>query len=120
MEEAGPLIEAFPGRFEKEYLRELIHELANPILTKPLDEIVASLGGAVYPAKDARMSPSDFQKFFPQWKTLIQFMDPKFSSSFWRRVTTSNNSHCLMEERDKNLSDSLSKSDYTPISMPFE
>ena len=56
-----------------------------------LDDIVRAVGGAVYPAKDARMSSSSFQSFFPQWKTFAQFVDPKFSSSFWRRVTCSAN-----------------------------
>jgi FAD/FMN-containing dehydrogenase len=52
-----------------------------------LDAIVASYGGAVYPAKDARMSPISFDRFFPQWKNFARYVDPKFSSSFWRRVT---------------------------------
>ena len=53
-----------------------------------LDEIVFHCGGSVYPAKDARMSSYHFQKFFPQWKDLLPLIDPKFSSSLWRRVTT--------------------------------
>jgi FAD/FMN-containing dehydrogenase len=52
-----------------------------------LDRIVADAGGAVYPAKDARMSAPSFQQFFPQWKSFAAQIDPKFSSSFWRRVT---------------------------------
>ena len=52
-----------------------------------LDEIVAQASGAVYPAKDARMSGESFQKFFPQWAELEKSRDPAFSSSFWRRVT---------------------------------
>ena len=87
-------------------------------LLASLDEIVLQYGGAVYPAKDARMSASNFQRFFPQWKTLIQFVDPKFSSSFWRRVTTSHTSHGLMEEPSGRLLDPLSKSENTLISMP--
>jgi FAD/FMN-containing dehydrogenase len=51
------------------------------------DEIVASAGGAVYPAKDARMSRAAFQRFFPRWEEMTSFIDPQFSSSFWRRVT---------------------------------
>ncbi len=57
-------------------------------LLNTLDAIVCEYGGAVYPAKDARMSPYHFQTFFPQWKDFLPFIDPKFSSSFWRRVTT--------------------------------
>lgn len=56
-------------------------------LFNELDQIVIQSGGVVYPAKDARMSPEAFQKYFPQWQTFGQYIDPKFSSSFWRRVT---------------------------------
>ncbi|MCM8776398.1 MAG: FAD-binding oxidoreductase [Candidatus Omnitrophica bacterium] len=56
-------------------------------LFNELDKIVITHGGALYPAKDARMSPESFQTFFPQWKEFSRFLDPKFSSSFWRRVT---------------------------------
>jgi FAD/FMN-containing dehydrogenase len=52
-----------------------------------LDRIVMAVGGAVNPAKDARMSGETFAKGFPQWATLEAFRDPNFSSSFWRRVT---------------------------------
>jgi len=52
-----------------------------------LDEIVLSAGGAIYPAKDARMSGEMFKKSFPRWMEFSQFIDPAFSSTFWRRVT---------------------------------
>jgi FAD/FMN-containing dehydrogenase len=58
-------------------------------LLEHLDAITRASGGAVYPAKDARMSASSFQKYFPGWQQLRQYVDPKFSSSFWRRVTAS-------------------------------
>jgi hypothetical protein len=58
-------------------------------LLEALDDITRSTGGAVYPAKDARMSPGAFQQYFPEWRTFSQFIDPAFSSSFWRRVTGS-------------------------------
>lgn len=51
-----------------------------------LDELVKSAGGIIYPAKDARMKGEDFRKFYPQYKEFIKYIDPKFSSSFWRRV----------------------------------
>lgn len=44
-------------------------------------------GGRLYPAKDARMTASQFQRFYPQWREFAEFIDPDFSSSFWRRVT---------------------------------
>ncbi|OGU17897.1 MAG: FAD-linked oxidase [Ignavibacteria bacterium GWB2_35_12] len=52
-----------------------------------LDSIVRESGGVIYPAKDARMSAEDFQKFYPQWTEFEKYIDPAFSSSFWRRVT---------------------------------
>ncbi len=56
-------------------------------LLDDLDEIVREAGGAVYPAKDARMSAANFRAFFPRWQEFAQYVDPHFSSSFWRRVT---------------------------------
>ena len=55
-------------------------------LLDDLDAIVKEAGGALYPAKDARMSSEMFQLSYPQWEAFEQFIDPKFSSSFWRRV----------------------------------
>lgn len=52
-----------------------------------LDRIVTDNGGILYPAKDSRMSAESFQRFYPQWREFSQYIDPKFSSSFWRRVT---------------------------------
>jgi FAD/FMN-containing dehydrogenase len=51
-----------------------------------LDEIVIAAGGRVYPAKDARMPAGAFQKYFPKWSTFEQYIDPKFTSNFWKRV----------------------------------
>ncbi len=56
-------------------------------LLDKLDELVTGSGGSVYPAKDARMSPKSFQHYYPQWKEFSRYIDPNFSSSFWRRVT---------------------------------
>ena len=56
-------------------------------LMRSFDEVVQQSGGALYPAKDARMSPGIFATSFPQWRSFIPYMDPKMSSSFWRRVT---------------------------------
>jgi len=55
-------------------------------LLETLDAVVAESGGAVYPAKDARMSPQSFRRFFPAWTDFAAHIDPRFSSSFWRRV----------------------------------
>ena len=51
-----------------------------------LDEKVVEAGGRVYPAKDARMSKESFQSYFPERIEFEKYKDPKFSSSFWRRV----------------------------------
>lgn len=56
-------------------------------LCDQLDEIVREAGGAIYPAKDARMSAANFQAFYPEWREFSRYIDPNFSSSFWRRVT---------------------------------
>jgi FAD/FMN-containing dehydrogenase len=56
-------------------------------LMQSLDEIVLQSGGALYPAKDARMSPAMFEASFPRWRAFAPYIDPKMSSSFWRRVT---------------------------------
>jgi FAD/FMN-containing dehydrogenase len=56
-------------------------------LLEELDTIVRAAGGAIYPAKDARMSPETFEASYPNWREFARHVDPKFSSSFWRRVT---------------------------------
>ena len=56
-------------------------------LLSRLDQVVRAHGGVLYPAKDARMSAETFQACYPQWQEFTQYIDPKFSSSFWRRVT---------------------------------
>jgi FAD/FMN-containing dehydrogenase len=55
-------------------------------LLDDLDAIVRESGGAVYPAKDARMSAASFRSFFPEYEAFSRLVDPKFSSSVWRRV----------------------------------
>lgn len=59
-------------------------------LFSSLDEIVAAAGGCLYPGKDARMSALMFSKIYPSWEEFAPFVDPKFSSSFWRRVMEKN------------------------------
>jgi FAD/FMN-containing dehydrogenase len=53
-----------------------------------LDEIVAEAGGALYPAKDARMPAWMFRASYPQWESFTQYVDPAFKSHFWKRVTS--------------------------------
>jgi hypothetical protein len=56
-------------------------------LLDELDELVADAGGAIYPAKDARMSPELFAASFPALEAFTRYIDPGCSSSLWRRVT---------------------------------
>jgi FAD/FMN-containing dehydrogenase len=56
------------------------------LLLDSLDKIVIEAGGAVYPAKDARMNSNSFKTYYPNWKEFAEYIDPNFSSSFWRRV----------------------------------
>lgn len=51
-----------------------------------LDAVVRANGGALYPAKDARMPGELFRSGFPEWEDFSSFIDPNFSSSLWRRV----------------------------------
>lgn len=49
-----------------------------------LDAIVREAGGALYPAKDGRMTSELFRLSFPKWEQVVR--DTALSSDFWRRV----------------------------------
>ncbi len=53
---------------------------------KKLDNIVMKYNGAIYPAKDARMSKNIFERSFSKNAEFRKFIDPKISSFFWERV----------------------------------
>jgi len=55
-------------------------------LVDELDQLTREAGGAVYPAKDSRMSPESFAAYYPLLERFERYVDPAFSSSFWRRV----------------------------------
>jgi FAD/FMN-containing dehydrogenase len=61
-------------------------DLTFPLLQR-LGDMTLEFGGRLYPAKDAAMTPAQFQAFYPQWQRFAQFRDPKLNSSFWERVT---------------------------------
>jgi FAD/FMN-containing dehydrogenase len=56
-------------------------------LLNRLDTLTLAAGGRVYPAKDGRMASEAFQSYYTQVKEFESYKDPRFSSSFWRRVT---------------------------------
>jgi FAD/FMN-containing dehydrogenase len=55
-------------------------------LFEALDRIVLDAGGRLYPAKDGRMGPAIFKAGYPRWQEFSGYIDPRFSSGFWRRV----------------------------------
>jgi FAD/FMN-containing dehydrogenase len=52
-----------------------------------LADMTLEFGGRLYPAKDAAMTASQFQAFYPQWEHFARYRDPLLTSSFWERVT---------------------------------
>lgn len=55
-------------------------------LMTELDAVVLQAGGTLYPAKDARMTPEGFRASYPRLEEFKKYVDPRFSSSLWRRV----------------------------------
>jgi FAD/FMN-containing dehydrogenase len=55
-------------------------------LLATLERVTMEAGGALYPAKDACMTPETFERSFPRWRELEARRDPAFDSDFWRRV----------------------------------
>lgn len=60
-------------------------ELTSDLL-KRLTDIVVEAKGRLYPAKDGHMSKQNFKMFYPELDDFIKYIDPNFSSDFWRRV----------------------------------
>lgn len=56
-------------------------------LFEDLDNVVLAARGALYPAKDPRMSPAMFRASYPSMDEFRRWVDPALSSSFWRRVS---------------------------------
>jgi FAD/FMN-containing dehydrogenase len=55
-------------------------------MLEELDRMVIDAGGAIYPAKDARMSQATFNASFPRAAEFKQFIDPKIQSRFSNRI----------------------------------
>lgn len=53
------------------------------------DDIVASVGGRVYAAKDARIRGERFIGMYENYHDFVRYIDPRCSSSFWRRIHNS-------------------------------
>ncbi|MBI2306727.1 MAG: FAD-binding oxidoreductase [Rhodocyclales bacterium] len=66
------------------------HGAATLALFERLDAIVRAAGGRLYPAKDARMPAAMFRAGYPRLAEFTSYVDPKFSSGFWRRVMENN------------------------------
>lgn len=64
-----------------------------------LNEIVASAGGRLYPAKDRGMSAELFWETYPHLPEFLRWVDPKFGSNFWRRVRPSFANHTTAHSR---------------------
>ena len=56
-------------------------------LFRQLIEVVNQARGAIYPAKDACITATDYMRYFPALEKFKQYKDPAFSSLFWERVT---------------------------------
>jgi FAD/FMN-containing dehydrogenase len=52
-----------------------------------LASIALEHSGRIYPAKDARMTAAQYQASYPEWRRFVEYVDPRFSSAFWQRVT---------------------------------
>jgi hypothetical protein len=50
------------------------------------DDVVLAASGRVYIAKDCRLPGSTFRAMYPHWEQFRVHIDPKMSSSWWRRV----------------------------------
>lgn len=64
------------------------HGDATHRLFSELDAVVREAGGALYPAKDARMPAELFRSGYPQLEKFTAYLDPQFSSSFWKRINS--------------------------------
>jgi FAD/FMN-containing dehydrogenase len=50
-----------------------------------LDGIVSEAGGILYPAKDGHVARPRRPELFPDFRSLVPYLDPALSSGFWRR-----------------------------------
>lgn len=62
-----------------------IKDITFPLMQR-LGDMTKDFGGRLYSAKDACMTPEQFQAFYPQWERFARYKDPAITSSFWERV----------------------------------
>jgi FAD/FMN-containing dehydrogenase len=55
-------------------------------LLEDIDGLVREVGGAVYPAKDARMSRTSFLRGYPKLDRFVAHLDPLCESEFWKKM----------------------------------
>ena len=60
---------------------------ATTSFVQTLEQMVLKVGGRIYPAKDALMSKESFAQGYNKLNEFKRFVDPGFSSNFWRRMT---------------------------------
>ena len=53
-----------------------------------LDAVVKEAHGRLYPAKDGRIPATMFRDGYRELGRFAEIVDPAFSSSFWRKVTS--------------------------------
>ena len=58
-------------------------------LLQTLEDLVKGFNGKMYPSKDTCMRGSSFRAFYPNLNEFKKYIDPKISSSFWRRMNNS-------------------------------
>lgn len=83
---ASPGMLSFPKKGITLALDFPIREQRTFALVDRLNAMTEEAGGRLYPAKDARMTGKQFRNFYPMWEEFSGYVDPRFSSSFWRRV----------------------------------
>jgi FAD/FMN-containing dehydrogenase len=66
-----------------------------PLLQR-LGDMTLEYGGRLYPAKDAAMTPYQFQTFYPEWERFARYRDPMLTSSFWERVTDTSGAKTIL------------------------
>ena len=61
-------------------------DISFPLMQR-LGDMTKEYGGRLYSAKDAAMTPDQFEAFYPDWQRFARFRDPLITSSYWERVT---------------------------------